>query len=307
MYEGGIYQHNRMVATGNLSWIDWLRVVEYIWHDTHPDIPLVAEGGKEVDQYPLIVYRLDFRNPLESENKPRYRESIATAPTDQAIINKGQRFNNFTTFTVYTLQDPHLAEAIIEQLENFMIEFTPVFKQLGLSDFFYGRRSPDTEDTRPGGITRVERSVTYNAITEKIIQIDYNKLQTFSINVQTYLENNPITYSVADSTPSSFTIINQTAAPNANMIIPTTALYLAQPNNQIVVNPSVTTSIVLPSYITAGTLPILIMTQSTGVCVVSTADGSQISGPFGFSAGLNLMNPGDNFILYCIDQVWWAF
>lgn len=192
MQQPPIYQHNRLTATGNLDYISFLRVVQKLWIDSHPDIPLIASGGPEVSEYPVIIYRLAYRNTVKDESKPRYRETIATRPTDAAIVNRGQRFNNYITFTVMTEQDPHLGEAIVEQFEDFMMEFTPVFKQLGVSDIFYGRREPDQEDLRPTGTNRIERSVTYQVITEKIIQIDYNKLNTFYVNIQTFLASNPV-------------------------------------------------------------------------------------------------------------------
>lgn len=192
-----IYQRNRLVSTGNLSYLDFVRVVERAWTNSHPDIPLFAQGGKQVANYPQMFYRLAYRNPVQNEHKPRYREAISTRPQDPAIINRGQRFNNFITFVVMTEENPHLAEAIIEEFEDFMLAFTPAFKELGLSDIFYARREPDVMDLREGGTNRIEKAVTYNAITEKIIQVDLNKLTNFMVDVRTFLANNPYWYELA--------------------------------------------------------------------------------------------------------------
>jgi hypothetical protein len=215
MQQPPIYQHNRLTATGNLDYIRFMRVVQKTWIDTHPDIPLIAAGGPEVSKYPVITYRLAYRNTVKDETKPRYRETIATRPQDSAIVNKGQRFNNYITFTVWTERDPHLAEAIIEQFEDFMLEMTPVYKQLGVSDIFYGRREPDTEDQRPLGKIMHENSVTFQVITEKIIQVDYNKLNTVYVNIQTYLASNPVW--LEEATPTIYLdIIDQFSGSTPN-------------------------------------------------------------------------------------------
>lgn len=215
MNEYPAYQHNRLVSTGNLQYLDFIRVVQKLWIDTHPDIPFFASTGEEFATYPVITYRLQYRNPV-NENKPRVRETIATAPNQPAIINKGMRFNNFVTFTVYTQNNPQQAEAIIEEFEDFMVFATPIVKQLGLSDIFYARREPDQSDQRPGGITRVERSITYNAITEKILQLNVDKINNYVFTIRQYLVEGPEVLVYAATPNQTVALIDQFSGATPN-------------------------------------------------------------------------------------------
>lgn len=181
-----------------------------MWVDAHPDIPLVAQGGKEFSSYPVMTYRLDLRKPIQNEPKPRIREEVTTAPGEPSLLIMGQRFQNIITFTAFTNDNPQLSEEIIEVFEDFMIEFTPVFKELGLSDLLYARRLPDTDGSRGKGLGIVERSVSYMVTTEKIIITAKEKLEKIAIDARVFV-NNPY-WVIPDATPATpitITIVDQ--------------------------------------------------------------------------------------------------
>lgn len=178
----------RLKARGNLSYQDFLRLLEKLWTDAHPGIPIIANANKSFGQYPVIVYRLDLRKPHPSEPKPRYREELKNLDNNTVAIIAAQRFQSIITFTVITQQDPHIAETLIEIFEDFMLEFQPVFKELGVSELLYVRRLPDSADSRPGeGI--VSRSVSYLLTTEKHTITYVEKLEKVIINARTFLED----------------------------------------------------------------------------------------------------------------------
>jgi hypothetical protein len=197
-------QSPRLKARGNLSYQDFLRLLEKLWTDAHPKIPLMANANKSFGQYPAIVYRLDLRKPHPSEPKPRYREELKNLDNNSVAIIAAQRFQSVITFTVITQQDPHTAETLIEIFEDFMLEFQPVFKELGVSELLYVRRLPDSADSRPGeGV--VSRSVSYLLTTEKHTITYVDKLEKVLINARTFLQDSHEIF-IADPTNSAINV-----------------------------------------------------------------------------------------------------
>lgn len=186
-FRGPLYQSKHLRAKGNLSYLDFLRLLGRMWLDAHPDIPFVAQTGKEFPVYPVIGYRQDLTKPHPVEPKPRYREEIATATGEPAIIIAAQRFQMVITFTIYTQENPQLAEEILEVFELFILEMTPVFKELGASELVYARRLPDTSDQRPN-ISVVERSVSYMLTIEKSTVTTVAKLEQVLIDARVFME-----------------------------------------------------------------------------------------------------------------------
>lgn len=190
-------------ARGSLSYPEFLRLLTKIWMDSHPDIPVIATGTKNLAQYPIITYRLDLRKAHPAEPKPKYREEIPTDVTQDAILISGQRFQNVITFTATTQEDPHKAEEVIEEFQNFMLEFIPVFKELGASELVFMRRLPDSVDSRPGeGI--VSRSVSYLLTTETIKQTRVARLEEVLVDARVFLDTDQVVYS---TNPAEDTII----------------------------------------------------------------------------------------------------
>lgn len=208
----GFYQSQHMRADGNLSYLDFIRVVERVWTGAHPNIPIYAMGTNSFAKYPCIVYSLEMRRPHPDEPKKRRREEIPTHKDEEAIIIDAQRFQNLVTFTVFTEQDPQVAEELIEVFEDFMMEFTPLYKRLGISEFVYSRRMPDSGENRQG-IDVITRTIAYLVTTEKVIKTSLWKINDIYIDVRRFLEDatpsyDPDTPYFQDATPS-INIIDQ--------------------------------------------------------------------------------------------------
>src|SRR5690606_11131554 len=154
-----------MRAEGNLSYLEFIRLVKYFWEEAHPDIPIRPSQSSNYARYPVITYGLNLRKTHAVEPKKRYRETIIQSE-DKDIRLEAQRYDNVITFTVITEGNPELCETIIEAFEDFMQEMTHVFKRLGVSEMFYSRRLPDRERTSADDDAE-ERSVSYLVVLEK--------------------------------------------------------------------------------------------------------------------------------------------
>ena len=163
-------------ADGNLSYLDFVRLVDHMWSQGHPDIPIYPTGHGDAATYPSILYGLELRRTHPSDPKPRFREMLDDS--GKAIFLAAQRFQNIISFTSVTEADPVTAEEIIEMFEDFMLEYTPFFKEAGVSELTYARRLPDSEQNRSGqGV--VNRTVTYMVTTEKIRRMSSEQLQQY--------------------------------------------------------------------------------------------------------------------------------
>lgn len=159
------------------------------------------------DAYPRIIAALESRRPMQMEPKPRIRETIWSGPDGEYDVDiKAQRFQSIVSFTVVDriqtnyppnspCTDPEYfrenvlecskydmvsaADEIIEALEEFMLQVTPIFKELGVSELVYARRLPDSTEMRAGyGIAK--RAVAYTLTTEKIYRgIEQWKIKEF--------------------------------------------------------------------------------------------------------------------------------
>lgn len=189
----------RLRAAGNLSYLDFIRLLNKLWSDSigfREDgvtlrVPFQATNTALSDpDYPLIVYSLEMRRPFPQEPKPKHREIIND--NGNPIIIRGQRFENLVKFAVLDRVAPsgaERAEEILDTFEDFMLQMTPIFKELGISDLFYARRTADGVGSRLGTDV-VERSVIYQVVTEKIILIDTWKLNAILISARIFLEDN---------------------------------------------------------------------------------------------------------------------
>lgn len=97
----------------------------------------------------------------------------------------GQKFENFVKFSAVDRVEPdgaQVVEELIEEFEDFMIRYTPIFSRLGLNDLTYSRRLSDDEDPRQGeGI--VERTVVYRVVTEKLISSEVGNLDSVMLSI----------------------------------------------------------------------------------------------------------------------------
>lgn len=177
-------QHH-LRARGNLSYLQFIRLVREVWKESHPDIPIVPAGDDDPAIYPCIYYSLALRKAHPSEPKPRYREVREDGA--EATVVAGQRFQNLINFTAITESNPTLTEEVIEVFENFMMEFIPVFKELGTSEIVFARRNPDGEESRGTGEGAVRRTVSYLVTTERVTATSYERLRDVVVRARIML------------------------------------------------------------------------------------------------------------------------
>lgn len=174
-------------AKGNLSYLQFIELVKKIWAEAHPKVPMVTSGADDPAQYPCIIYSLQLRKTHPNEPKMRYREE--KNDQEDVYVVGGQRFQNIIYFqAIGEAQNVDTVEHLIEIFEDFMIEFTPVFKELGVSELVYARRLSDTEQQRPGANT-VARTVSYMVTTEKVVSTRYERLKEIVITARTWLDD----------------------------------------------------------------------------------------------------------------------
>lgn len=184
--ENGLHRNRPLRAKGNLTYLQFVKLVGDLWRESYPGVPYRVSGGDQEATYPVITYSLQLRKTHPDEPKLKFREQVPTTPGEDAIIIGGQRFQNVINFTITTEGDPELAEELIEAFEDFMLEFTPVFKELGISEIVYARRLPDEEESRRGeGVER--RTLSYLVTTEKIFHATYAKLDQMVVRARVYL------------------------------------------------------------------------------------------------------------------------
>ena len=177
-------------AEDNLSYLQFIALVRKLWEDSHPDIPFKPVQSATYAQFPVMVYSLELRKPNANEPKMRLREQIVT-DGDVNYIVQGQRFENLIIFSALTQNDPETAEQIIEAFEDFMLEYTPVFKRLGVSEILYSRRTPDNEQSRFAEDID-KRSVAYLVVTEKVRATEIAKIEEIILNVRQFLSTNTV-------------------------------------------------------------------------------------------------------------------
>lgn len=232
MSHEGIGKHNPrdfMRARGSMTYMQFIRLVQNLWAEGHPDIPIFPTAGDQPAKYPCIVYGLELRQTHSNEPKMRLRELVFDED-DKAYKISAQRFNNVVSFTVITETDPVLAEEIVEAFEVFMGEMTPVFKELGVSEFAYSRRYADSEQSRPGeGVVR--RKVAYLVVLERVTALKKDTLEEIIVRARiardTVINTEP-RYSTVDGQPPPFYITEEdlTEEPNPVITAPYTAFQI---------------------------------------------------------------------------------
>jgi hypothetical protein len=181
-------------ANGNLTYLEFLAVVKALWENIHPEVPLKPDHGGAYATYPAVIYGLEIRKAHTTEPKPRNRPTVQN---DRMVF--GQRFQNVVSFTIVTKADrastastqddgkyvgAEVADALAEIFEDFMLEYTPVFKRLGASEFVYARRLADSTETR-SNIDVCKRTITYMLTTEKLIQTSVSVIDKIAIDIRT--------------------------------------------------------------------------------------------------------------------------
>lgn len=177
-------QPSQLRAEKGIDYLGFIKLVTDLWKEVHPDIPIRPTQSPKYAKYPVIVYGLEMRKTHVTEPKKRFRETEYRRDDDTHLMIHAQRFDNVITFTVITENNPKYCETIIETFEDFMMEHTPVFKQMGVSEFTYVRRKPDHEVTKPDE-DNDERAVSYLVVLEKVIVTEVGKLEHILVKART--------------------------------------------------------------------------------------------------------------------------
>lgn len=188
----------RLKAEGNLSYLEFIEVVKLLWENSYPDIPIVPTFGGAFANYPCIAYGIELKRAHNQEPKMRYRDK-ALGEDGKYYIIEGQRFQNVVSFTVIVQADAakidgdstryvgaEVADRVMERFEDFILEYTPVFKRLGASEFVYARRVSDTE-VNMDQTDVVKRTVLYLLTTEKLSITGIDTVEKIVYDIRQYI------------------------------------------------------------------------------------------------------------------------
>lgn len=239
-------------AEGNLSYLEFIAAVKSLWEQSFPMYPIKpstsAENaftwynrdaqdpvtGETVGNWEhtdaIITYSLELRKAHSVEPKPRMRYAY---PKDKIMVY-GQRFQNVVSFSAIapvgkrfddnssTIDNDHdnayVVESLIESFEDFMLEYTPIFKRIGAAELVYARRLSDGEVNRQSSDVH-KRTVTYMLTTEKLYGADVDSIEQIAIDLRTYMAVEPEL--LVQATPNYENIqlniidLEQTATPNS--------------------------------------------------------------------------------------------
>jgi hypothetical protein len=207
------YPREPLRAENNLSYLEFIALLKKLWQDANPLIPFKpiqsqsyaftttnpefeasqpesTDNPKYLEIDCMMVYSLELRKPNANEPKMRLREEVVTTGEVNYLV-QGQRFENLIIFSALSKGGPELAESVIEAFEDFMLEYTPVFKRLGVSEILYSRRTPDDEQSRFSEDLD-KRSVAYIVVIEKLRAVEIAKIEEIILNVRQFLSTNVV-------------------------------------------------------------------------------------------------------------------
>lgn len=190
-----------------------------------------ATGSSYLDEYPAVIgYSMELRKAHTNEPKPRMRQNVM----DNHYTIYGQKFQNIVGFTVMSkvgtfqgadstttrddIDAAVLCDRVMETFEDFMVEFTPIFKACGASDLVYSRRLSDSEINRDGNDIH-KRTVTYMLTTEKTYRVENSIIRSIAIDARAWLASKNVSASdLATPNYENITVnvvdLFQTATPN---------------------------------------------------------------------------------------------
>lgn len=214
------------IYSGNLTYLEFIALVKKLWEESYPTVPIfplgvnketiytysdpnVSNNGLDqitssprvsgLDEFPAIIgYSLELRKTHNIEPKPRMRQNILS----NNVTIYGQKFQNIVSFSIMSkvgtfqgsdssttrddLDAAVLCDQIIEAFEDFMLEYTPIFKAAGASELVYSRRLSDSEMSRENKDLH-KRVVTYMLTTEKTFAIRNERINKIAIDVRTWM------------------------------------------------------------------------------------------------------------------------
>lgn len=189
-------------ARSNMSYLQFIDIVNYLWSKGHSDVMFQPFSAQKIFDPELgyIIYSLEDKKPRANNPRPRLYDTQED-PEDpkKKIAIFIENFNIIVQFTALH-KDPRIAEELIEEFENFILEITPSLRMNGLESISYVRRMPDSHQTRFGDDISA-RAIAYMIGVQKILVTDMNVLEEVSIAVQAIV-NNHATPSYSSATPS---------------------------------------------------------------------------------------------------------
>lgn len=169
-------------------------------------------GLNSLEVFPAVIgYSLELKKAHAVEPKPRMRQQVMS----NSVTIYGQKFQNIIGFTVMSqanllqgsngqstrddLDTAILCDQIIDAFEDFMLEYTPIFKAAGASDLVYSRRLSDSEINRDNKNIH-KRTVTYMLTTEKTFAIRNERIERIKIDIRNWIA---VQASQAAATPNT--------------------------------------------------------------------------------------------------------
>lgn len=197
-------------AKGNISYLQFIDVVDNLWRSGHPEIQFGPFGAHKIfnPEYGYIIYTLEDKKPRANHPKPRLYEVINDElDPSKKIAVFIENFNAIVKFTAIH-KDARVCEELVEQFEDFIIEITPILKMIGLENIYYVRRMADSHETRYGDDVST-RAVAYQIGIQKILTTDLSILQGVLIQAQAVI--------AGDATPS-YNLATPTYKVNVNLM-----------------------------------------------------------------------------------------
>lgn len=182
-------------ARSNMSYLQFIDVIDYLWSQGHPEIRFSPVGAASIfdPELAYIIYSLEDKKPKANHPKPKLYEikQDVNDPSKKVAVFI-ENFNIMVKFTAIH-KNPRVAEELIEEFENFIIEMTPVLRMNGLESLLYARRLSDSHESRYGDDIS-SRSIAYMIGVQKMLTTDVTILDSVSIQIQAVLNG--------DATPS---------------------------------------------------------------------------------------------------------
>jgi len=204
-------------SKGNLSYLQFIDVVNKLWSEGHPEIKFGPFGEQKIFNPELgyIIYTLEDKKPKNNSPKPKPYETVddPTDPTKKLAIFI-ESFYIIVKFTAIH-KVPRVAEEIIEEYEDFMIQIKPMLQMLGLESISYVRRMSDSHETRYGDDLS-SRSIAYMVGIQKVLTTSIDKLDSIFLQVQAIVADDATPSYEPDATPITYPIYTSLLDNNTN-------------------------------------------------------------------------------------------
>ena len=181
------------------TFADFADTVKRTWELVYPHdaeilhaYPLQDESFKDIKS-PIIDYLYLRKFPTEmgseQEIKPRPRAVISDPLNPQQTSTIfAQRFTYLVDFGIWDVNWPKV-ERLQEKFEDFMLTYTGVFKELGVSELIYQEA---TEDVPRASVQRADLAsshVIYRVDIEKTVEVFNQVVETIKVKLKKQEEN----------------------------------------------------------------------------------------------------------------------